>query len=732
MPNQLSVNDDINNVVINNANQNIIITTDGVDNEVSVTQPTTSVVVVNDSPNITIIENNVEGSYNDQITVSQSTLGTSIVSIVQPDTTILVVNSLGPQGPVGPQGPQGPAGTGTIDTSSFVTTSSFNVFTSSYYVDSASFNTRINNISVDTSSLVTTSSFNALTSSFNSFTSSYYVDSSSFNLRINTLVNATSSYVLNSQTGSFVTTSSFNSFTSSYNTGSFSGSFVGTASWATRAITSSYALQAQNAATATTAGTANQSEAVLVYGYNTHENGVEYSFLIPRAYNISPGDEAQSALVSNDDFTYISYDSGTPVFLMPVSSSTFIIGVEGENEASLVVHGEVKATKFTTLTNTIEFTDLITSGSRPALLTLSVSSSNLVVSGGGIFSNVTGSLLGTASFAQSSSTALTASFLPIGTYNITSSWANNYNETDPIFVAKSASLATTGSNTFKASQVITGSLTITNDLIVLGSSSITYISQSTLDIATNLITINTNTPSVRFGGLAVIDSGSSPQRSGSILFDSQNDQWIFVHQSTGGAITSSVFIQGPQTFNNVGNETTITTNRLTKGTGGDLGEHIGDSNITDTGTVVSINSNTEITGSLIVTNGITSSLFGTSSWANNFNETDPIFTSKSGSFVTTSSFNNFTSSIQNQVNSLTNATSSYALASQTGSFVTTSSFNSFTSSYTTGSFTGSFTGQLNGIVTSASYAITASYALSSPGGGGISETLAIAYAIALG
>ena len=142
---------------------------------------------------------------------------------------------------------------------------------------------------------------------------------------------------------------------------------------------------------------------------------------------------------------------------MPVSSSTFTIGAEGKNEASLIVYGEVKATKFTTLTNTIVFTDLITSGSRAALLTLSVSSSNLVVSGGGIFSNVTGSLLGTASFAQSSSIALTASFLPIGTYNVTSSWANNYNETDPVFTAKSGSFTTTSSFNSFTSSYTTGS-----------------------------------------------------------------------------------------------------------------------------------------------------------------------------------------------------------------------------------------------------------------------------------
>jgi hypothetical protein len=86
-------------------------------------------------------------------------------------------------------------------TSSFAQTSSFNNFTQSYYTDSASFNNRINNISVDTSSLVTTSSFN-------NFTSSY-------------------------ATGSF--------------SGSFTGSFNGTASWAINASTASYVQNAQTA-----------------------------------------------------------------------------------------------------------------------------------------------------------------------------------------------------------------------------------------------------------------------------------------------------------------------------------------------------------------------------------------------------------------------------------------------------------------------------------------------------
>jgi len=148
-----------------------------------------------------------------------------------------------------------------------------------------------------------------------------------------------------------------------------------------------------------------------------------------------------------------------------------------------------------------------------------------------------------------------------------------------------SALATTGSNVFTANQTITGSLFISQNLNVFGSSSISFISQSTLNIGTNIITVNTQAPGVRFGGLAVIDSGSSPQRSGSLFFDSINDQWMFIHQNTDGGVTSSVVLMGPPTFNNVGNETLLTQNKVLKG--GGL-EHVVDSQITDNGITVSI------------------------------------------------------------------------------------------------------------------------------------------------
>jgi|LakMenEpi03Aug12_release.lakeMendotaPanAssembly.Ray.scaffolds.fasta_scaffold00004_154 hypothetical protein len=193
---------------------------------------------------------------------------------------------------------------------------------------------------------------------------------------------------------------------------------------------------------------------------------------------------------------------------------------------------------------------------------------------------------GYSTFSSSISTSIGSLSSSVATTTL-----NTKNRVDSI-EAKTGSYATTGSNIFQGSQTITGSLFISQDLIVAGSSSIQHVSSSILNIADNIITVNALNPSVRFGGLAVIDSGSSPQVSGSILFDSINNQWLFVHQNQ-ASVTSSVLLMGPETYNNVGNESYITSNRLVKSTGI---EHLTNSNISDDGTTITMLSNTIVNG----------------------------------------------------------------------------------------------------------------------------------------
>ena len=243
-----------------------------------------------------------------------------------------------------------------------------------------------------------------------------------------------------------------------------------------------------------------------------------------------------------------------------------------------------------------------------------------------------------------------------------------------ISYSTASTFATTNANTFNGNQSITGSLYISENLVVQGSSSINYISQSTLNIGTNLITVNTQNPSSRFGGLAVIDSGSAPQVSGSLLFDSINDEWVFVHQThSGSATTSSVMITGPETYNNIGNEASLTTSRLTKA--GD-GFHLYDSNITDTGILVSVNSNTQITGSLTVSGNIAGTV-ATASYVENAQTASYILNAVSASRAVTA-VNALTAS--SAVTSLISVNSQNANFAITASFAT-SSITAQTASY---------------------------------------------------
>jgi hypothetical protein len=165
-------------------------------------------------------------------------------------------------------------------------------------------------------------------------------------------------------------------------------------------------------------------------------------------------------------------------------------------------------------------------------------------------------------------------------------WATLTNVTSSLITA-TGSYATTGSNTFFGTQVFSGSVFIANNLTVQGSSSIQYISASSVSIGTNIVQLNTANPSVRFAGLTMIDSGSVGG-SGSFLYDSLQDEFIFVHRGNGTNVTSSHFVLGPETFDSLGNELYLSCNIISKGTGK---EHLVDSCIFDNGTTICVKGN---------------------------------------------------------------------------------------------------------------------------------------------
>ena len=160
--------------------------------------------------------------------------------------------------------------------------------------------------------------------------------------------------------------------------------------------------------------------------------------------------------------------------------------------------------------------------------------------------------------------------------------------------SNTGSYATTGSNTFVSTQYISctsnptgfttaaslytdGGLRVTkdayvsgtlylNNVTIYGTQSVNYITSSQLDISDNIINVNTATPNVRFGGLAVYDSGSTGL-TGSILWDSQNNNWVYSNPSGSGNYDSSMVIMGPRNNGSLGNEQGLNCNYLVQGHG---------------------------------------------------------------------------------------------------------------------------------------------------------------------
>lgn len=162
---------------------------------------------------------------------------------------------------------------------------------------------------------------------------------------------------------------------------------------------------------------------------------------------------------------------------------------------------------------------------------------------------------------------------------------------------KTGSFATTGSNNFVGNQTITGSLVITQNLQVLGSSSFLYVTSSQLNVSSSTISVNIFEPAERFGGLKVYDSGSSAATA-SLLWDSLNNR--FVYQNVDGAsYNGAVLIGGPRNSGSLGDEPLLTSGKIPKSVGGD---HIDNSIMSEVGgNAIAISGGLVITGSILST-----------------------------------------------------------------------------------------------------------------------------------
>lgn len=142
-------------------------------------------------------------------------------------------------------------------------------------------------------------------------------------------------------------------------------------------------------------------------------------------------------------------------------------------------------------------------------------------------------------------------------------------------------IRTSGSLTVEGTTQLNGDLTVSGNFTVLGSATEVHISSSVIELDDNIIRLNAYSPFERYAGFEVIDSGSIGV-SASLVWDSQNDYWLFVSSSG----DSSKLIG--TTAGTYGSEISLTNNTIVKATGGNT---IGDSLLGDDATTLTYNTN---------------------------------------------------------------------------------------------------------------------------------------------
>lgn len=214
--------------------------------------------------------------------------------------------------------------------------------------------------------------------------------------------------------------------------------------------------------------------------------------------------------------------------------------------------------------------------------------------------------------------------------------------------------------------VVTGSLSITQNLTVFGSSSLVYVTSSQLAVSSSTISVNIFEPAERFGGLKVYDSGSS-NATASLLWDSFHNHWVYQNVS-GSNYSGGMLLAGPRNSGSLGDEPTLINGIIPKSVGGD---HLDNSIISETGNTITISGN-------LVVNSITGSI----DFSSLINRPTLVSGSSQIDITGTTGYSAFSSSISSSIGFLssslvyTDTTQNgrlTSLESKTGSYVTTGS-----------------------------------------------------------
>jgi cytoskeletal protein CcmA (bactofilin family) len=431
------------------------------------------------------------------------------------------------------------------------------------------------NLVVDTGSAVTTNTGSLLvTASISNATTTFTKgDGSTFSITANNVVNADSASVAIS--ASFATTAISSSFATSASQAvsasqAISSSFATSASLAQNAISASFATTSNTTTSSSFASTASLAlNNVLTASSNndtitfTKGDGTTFTNVINNV----------SASISSSFATTASFASNianglSPTFANVTASNVLITGTASvallytETISSSVIYSS-GSNQFGDASNDVQTlygTFNVVNG--PTNFTGSVNSVN----------GYTGSLQGTASFANnatSASVAVSASFATSASQAVSSSFATTASFALNVTPINTGSFATTGSNTFIGNETISGSLNVSGSVTgnVLGNNTDTYTSSPRVQQVVTLTQAEYNSigspdantlyiisGSVPFNSAAFATTGSNTFVGNQIISGSLTVTGSSTLQSvviSGSLITSgSITANGPVTINN--------------------------------------------------------------------------------------------------------------------------------------------------------------------------------------
>ncbi len=489
-------------------------------------------------------------------------------------------------------------------------------FTGSH-VESASHAEFADNAQTATTALAATSATSAgSATTATSASHAGFAVTSSFALNFNP--SATASYADNASTASYVAGANVDGTVASATSASF-------ATNSNTTISASHAVQADNAITATTAVTASHVTGTVA--------SASYALTATSASHAVRADgsgTAEDLIITVKNVQASTIAAGVPVYSN---------GVTGENVNVLTASNDSSATM-----PAIGITQTSINASGNGIVVISGRESNIdtsgLVAGKPVYVGVNGALTATkptgSALIQNIGTAakinastgeiivqgsgrsndlpnLTTDYIWKGDANgvpqavaSSSIVVNNATSASHAIQANNATTATSATSATSASHALrsdisddiapTANITvnqITASTATFTSASIgnlTTITGSATIIGDQYIILNSDAPTARFAGIKVYDSGSA--LTGSFEWDSVDDNWIQV--ATNG--TSAGMLTGIS--GSKASEAYPANNTILKGTGNHT---IQDSNITDSGTLINLNSATNITGSLKIT-----------------------------------------------------------------------------------------------------------------------------------